>query len=94
MHKLGFAMKGQFDVFLADSTLYMELFGLISVAWQWVKQANVAAEALAKGGLSETEKAFYLDKIHTMKFFFHYEVPKALGLSKRLMDEENLTIFN
>jgi butyryl-CoA dehydrogenase len=94
MHKLGFAMKGEFDVFLADSTLYMELFGLISVAWQWVKQGNVAAEALANGGLSETEKAFYLDKIHTMKFFFHYEVPKALGLSKRLMDEENLTIFN
>jgi hypothetical protein len=37
----------------------MELFGLVSVAWQWLKQGNVAAEALAKGGLSETGKAFY-----------------------------------
>lgn len=94
MHKLGFAMKGEIDVFLADSTLYMELFGLITVAWQWLKQGHVAAAALAKGGLSAEDEAFYKDKIHTMKFFYHYEVPKALGLSTRLMDEEVLTIFD
>jgi acyl-CoA dehydrogenase len=94
MHKLGFAMKGEIEVFLADSTLYMELFGLITVAWQWLKQGHVAAAALAKGGLSAEDEAFYKDKIHTMKFFYHYEVPKALGLSTRLMDEEVLTIFD
>jgi butyryl-CoA dehydrogenase len=94
MHKLGFAMKGEIEVFLADSTLYMELFGMITVAWQWLKQGHVAAAALAKGGLSTEDEAFYKDKIHTMKFFYHYEVPKALGLSKRLMDEEVLTIFD
>jgi butyryl-CoA dehydrogenase len=88
MHKLSKA--AQPDVFLADSTLYMELFGLIVVAWQWLKQGNVAAEALAN---SSSEQAFYQDKIHTMKFFFHYEVPKALGLTKRLLDDEILTIF-
>lgn len=93
MHKLGIAMQGKFDVFLADSSLYMELFGLITVAWQWLKQGNKAAEAIKMGGLSEDELAFYQDKIHTMKFFFHYEVPKSLGLSKRLFDEEILTIF-
>jgi butyryl-CoA dehydrogenase len=94
MHKLGFAMKGEIEVFLADSTLYMELFGLITVAWQWLKQGHVAAAALVKGGLSAEDEAFYKDKIHTMKFFYHYELPKALGLSKRLMDEEVLTIFD
>jgi len=88
MHKLGKA--AQPDVFLADSTLYMELFGLIVVAWQWLKQGNVAAEALAN---NSGEQAFYQDKIHTMKFFYHYEVPKALGLTKRLLDDEILTIF-
>lgn len=93
MHKLGIAMQGKFDVFLADSSLYMELFSLITVAWQWLKQGNKAAEAIKMGGLSEDELAFYQDKIHTMKFFFHYEVPKSLGLSKRLFDEEILTIF-
>jgi butyryl-CoA dehydrogenase len=88
MHKLSKA--AQPDVFLADSTLYMELFGLIVVAWQWLKQGNVAAEALAN---NSGEQAFYQDKIHTMKFFYHYEVPKALGLTKRLLDDEILTIF-
>jgi hypothetical protein len=69
------------------------LFGIVTVAWQWLKQGNVAAEAIKAGGLSADELAFYQDKIHTMKFFFHYEVPKTLGLSKRLMDDEILTIF-
>jgi butyryl-CoA dehydrogenase len=86
MHKLSKA--GQPDVFLADSTLYMELFGLVVVAWQWLKQGNVAATKL-----DSSEKVFYQDKIHTMKFFYHYEVPKALGLTKRLLDDEILTIF-
>lgn len=93
MHKLSIAMQGKFDIYLADSTLYMELFGIVTVAWQWLKQGNIAAAALKVGGLSADELAFYQDKIHTMKFFYHYEVPKALGLSKRLMDEEILTIF-
>jgi butyryl-CoA dehydrogenase len=88
MHKLSKA--AQPDVFLADSTLYMELFSLVVVAWQWLKQGNVAAEALVN---KSSEQAFYQDKIHTMKFFYHYEVPKALGLTKRLLDDEILTIF-
>jgi butyryl-CoA dehydrogenase len=86
MHKLSKA--AQPDVFLADSTLYMELFGLVVVAWQWLKQGNVAAAKL-----DSAEKSFYQEKIHTMKFFYHYEVPKALGLTKRLLDDEILTIF-
>ena len=38
------------------------------------------------------ELAFYESKLHTMKFFFHYEVPKTLGLAVRLKDTEVLTI--
>jgi len=58
------------------------------VAWQWLKQGNVAAK-----NIDSAERSFYQDKIHTMKFFYHYEVPKALGLTKRLLDDEILTIF-
>ena len=92
MHKLGIAAKGQADVFLADSTLYMELFGLNMVAWQWLKQGMLASQKLT-GEVLADDRAFYQDKLHTMKFFYHYEVPKAKGLSERLMDEEVLTIF-
>ncbi|MHA8055801.1 acyl-CoA dehydrogenase [Aquirufa nivalisilvae] len=92
MHKLKIAAEGKPELFLADSTLYMELFGLIVVAWQWIKQGTVASKSL-ENSTSATEKEFYQDKLHTMKFFYHYEVPKALGLNKRLMDTENLTVF-
>ena len=91
MHKLSKAANP--DVFLADSSLYMELFSLNVVAWQWLKQGCVAASALVGENVSSDDRAFYADKIHTMKFFYHYELPKALGLTKRLLDEEILTIF-
>lgn len=93
MHKLGIAASGKTDVFLADATLYMELFGLNMVAWQWMKQGMVASAQLQSSSAHAEDKVFYEDKIHTMKFFYHYEVPKAKALSERLMDEEILTIF-
>jgi butyryl-CoA dehydrogenase len=65
----------------------------VIVAWQWLKQGTVASSKLAVGGLNAADKEFYEDKIHTMKFFYHYELPKSLGLSQRLLDSENLTIF-
>jgi hypothetical protein len=38
------------------------------------------------------ELAFYESKMLTMRFFFHYEIPKTLGLTSRLTDDEVLTI--
>lgn len=42
--------------------------------------------------LEGDELAFYESKLHTMKFFYHYEVVKTLGLSTRLTDNEVLTL--
>lgn len=86
------AMQGDIERFLMDATLYMELFGIITVAWQWLKQGVVAKQAILSQHLEGEELAFYEAKIHTMKFFFHYEVPKTLGLAKRLKENEILTI--
>lgn len=90
--KLAIAMTGKVDEFLADSTLFMEYFGLIVVGWQWLKQGQIAVEKLESDALA-SDKEFYEDKYHTMKFYFHYEFVKTLGLSKRLLDSEILTIF-
>ncbi|MEM7657218.1 MAG: acyl-CoA dehydrogenase, partial [Bacteroidota bacterium] len=92
MHLVGFAMKGQIERYLSDATLYMELFGIVLVAWQWLAQAQVAKEALLTKSPNGDERDFYLSKVHTMKFYFHYEVPKTLGLAARLMDGEVLTL--
>ena len=93
MHLLGLATQGNNEVFLADATLYMELFGIITVAWQWLKQGVVAQNAIEQQAPTGDELAFYQDKIHTMKFYFHYELIKTLSLAARLLDTEVLTVL-
>jgi butyryl-CoA dehydrogenase len=79
------------DVFLADATLYLEFFGIITIAWQWLLQAVTAQKALSHGpGGSETD--FYQGKLYTFRYFFKYELPKIEGLAKRLMDADGLTV--
>ncbi|AEI48179.1 acyl-CoA dehydrogenase [Runella slithyformis] len=92
MALMPFAMQGDIERFLMDATLYMEMFGINTIAWQWLKQAVVAQRTIVTQNPDGEELAFYEGKIHTMKFFFHYEVPKTLGLAVRLKDNEVLTI--
>ncbi len=94
MHLMGIAMKGDHELFLADATLYMEMFGIISVAWAWLKQGIVAKNAMITKNQEGEELAFYESKIQTMKFFYHYEVVKTLGLAARLTDNEVLTLVD
>ena len=76
---------------MSDATLYLEMFGIFVVAWQWLKQAAVASAKLAEGQPKE-EADFYQGKIFTMKYFFEYEVPKTEGLIQRLMSDDRLTV--
>jgi len=92
MHLAGFAMKGELKRFLADANLYMEYFCIITIAWQWLKQATVAKRKMVTSNPSADDATFFESKIHTMKFFFHYEVPRGQGLKTRLMDTETLTL--
>ncbi|WP_288424115.1 acyl-CoA dehydrogenase [uncultured Spirosoma sp.] len=86
------ALNGDTERYLADATLFLELFGIVVVAWQWLKQSVVAKQAMLTQNPQGDELAFYEGKLHTMKFYFHYEVPKTLGLAVRLKDPEVLTI--
>lgn len=92
MHLMGIAMKGDNELFLSDATLYMEYFGIVTIAWAWLKQAIVAKNALITQNPEGEELAFYEAKIQTMKFFYHYELVKTLGLAARLTDNEVLTL--
>ncbi|MBI5444672.1 MAG: acyl-CoA dehydrogenase [Deltaproteobacteria bacterium] len=79
------------EVFLADATLYLELFGLVAVAWQWLQQgAAIRAGLNAEPG--ETERAFLEGKWTTFRYYFHYEVPKSAGLVRRLFEADGLTV--
>jgi len=92
-HLLDIAKEGNREVFLADATLYLELFGIITIAWQWLLQVVPAQKALQNtDSLSETDAAFYHGKMYTFRYFFGYELPKADGLLQRLMETDGLTV--
>jgi len=78
---------------LMDATLYQQAFGILNVAWQWIKQ-GIVAEAKLGESLSSDDSIFYRSKIQTLKFFFHYELPRLDGLWVRLEDPEVLTLFD
>lgn len=94
MNLLPHAQKGDIERYLSDATLFLELFGIVVIAWQWLKQAVVAKQMLVTQNPQGDDLIFYEGKIHTMKFYFHYEVPKTLGLAVRLNDTEVLTIVS
>jgi alkylation response protein AidB-like acyl-CoA dehydrogenase len=89
---LGLAQKHRPEVFLTDATLYLEMTGHITIAWQWLLQGIVATKALEKGGLAEDENNFYSGKLHTLQYFFLYELPKIQSLSHILLNSGQATL--
>ena len=49
----------------------MEMTSTVVVAYQWLKMAVKAKQALVTGDTTYESK-FYENKIHTMKFYFKY----------------------
>ncbi|HFA47825.1 MAG TPA: acyl-CoA dehydrogenase [Bacteroidetes bacterium] len=92
MEYLGaFAQKGDFERFLSDATVFMDFMGTIVGGWQWLKMATAAKEALVMGNTTY-DAVFYESKIHTMKFYFKYEMQKTPGMAEILTDDEVLTV--
>tara|TARA_R100001440_G_scaffold8937_3_gene16806 strand:- start:4677 stop:6479 length:1803 start_codon:yes stop_codon:yes gene_type:complete len=67
-------MKEGPDGVLANAGCYLHLFGHITVAWMWLRQANVAEQYL-QASLTEAERAFYEGKMQAAQYFFHWELP-------------------
>ena len=82
----GLAMKGEIELFLADATLYLELFGIVAIAWQWLLQAVYGCEGPGRKSRGGGHRDFYRGKIHTCRYFFAYELPKIDGLAARLKE--------
>ena len=86
-----FAMRGEHETYLSDATIFMEMMGTVVIAYQWLKMATSAKEALVTANtVFSTE--FYESKIHTMKFFFKYEMPKVNSCKETLLNPELLTL--
>ena len=62
---------------MANATIFLDAIGHVVIAWMWLRQA-----AAALNGLSQQrahDEAFYQGKLAACKFFYTYELPKALG---------------
>jgi butyryl-CoA dehydrogenase len=91
LHLIDLALNQPQEVFLADATLYLEMFGLVAIGWQWLKQGIVATGKLETAE-SETERNFYEGKLAAMRYFFEYENPKVAALERRLRSDDRTTL--
>lgn len=87
---LGHASAAGTEVFLSDAAVYLEFAGIITIAWQWLLQGIAAAEGLLKTD-DPALTGYYGAKIHTMRFFYKYELTKSDYLSAVLLDSDVLT---
>jgi alkylation response protein AidB-like acyl-CoA dehydrogenase len=87
MRLMGIAQKEGPEAFLADATLFLELFGIMVMGWQWLKIANVAVQNLQE----RPDDSFLSGKITCLNYFFEYEMIKVKSLSKRLTSPVRIT---
>ncbi|MBU2643921.1 acyl-CoA dehydrogenase [bacterium] len=90
-HLLTVAQSQGIEVFLADAVLYLEMFGIVTIAWQWLKQ-GVAIQKQLGGKVSKNDLHFFTGKMVVLRFFYSYELPKISGLEERLLESDGLTV--
>ena len=62
---------------------YMDLMGLVTLGWMWLKMASSASSALAKGDGREG-RDFYQAKLTTARFYAEQELPLSSALRKKI----------
>ena len=90
-HLVSVAEKQGPEAFLSDATLYLEYFGIVTIAWQWLLQGIAAHKALTQGA-GKKDRDFYEGKIFALRYFYGYELPKTEGLARRLTDDDWITV--
>lgn len=63
----------------AGATEYLRMFGLVSFAYIWAKQAKIALAKLEEDGDAVSER-FYNDKLDTARFFMARILPQTISL--------------
>ena len=90
-HLIGILKADGPEAFLADASLYLEQFGLVVIAWHWLRMAATAQTKL-DGGDGRLSDTFYQSAVTTMRYFVEYELPKAGALNRRLNSTRRVTL--
>ena len=72
---LGDLMQGKVAQGLANSALYLKVFGHTVIGWRWLEQAIRAEEGLARGNAADED--FYRGKLQAARYFLTWEVPSC-----------------
>ncbi|MGK9066755.1 acyl-CoA dehydrogenase [Stutzerimonas chloritidismutans] len=70
---LGDLMAGKVNLALANSALYLKVFGHAVIGWRWLEQAIHTEQGLAKGNAADED--FYRGKLQAARYFLTWEVP-------------------
>ena len=92
MHLLSVAQTEGPEAYLSDATLYLELFGILAVGWQWIKQ-GIKVEELKQAQTKKYSAEFLQSKLYALQYFFEYEIPKTEGLIIRLKSKNRVTVL-
>ncbi|MHA3738625.1 acyl-CoA dehydrogenase [Pseudomonas sp. Eth.TT006] len=65
--------QGKVNSSLANSALYLKVFGHTVIGWRWLEQAIRAEEGLARGNAADAD--FYKGKLQAARYFLTWEVP-------------------
>jgi len=60
---------------------YMELMGLVTLGWMWMKMAAVSSKLLAEGS---SDRQFHEAKLATARFYAQRELPDAPALRRKI----------
>ena len=67
--------RGEAEIALANSSVYLNLVGHTVMAWVWLRQALVAVENLQAE--SKPDRDFYQGKLQACTYFFRWELPRT-----------------
>ncbi|WP_439860705.1 acyl-CoA dehydrogenase [Pseudomonas sp. MBLB4136] len=75
---LGDLLAGRVNQGLANSALYLKVFGHTVIGWRWLEQAIRAEQGLTllqQGGGNAADADFYRGKLQAARYFLTWEVP-------------------
>ena len=67
--------RGETEIALANSSVYLNLVGHTVIAWVWLRQALVAVKQLGTDNVDERD--FYQGKLQACAYFFRWELPRT-----------------
>jgi butyryl-CoA dehydrogenase len=86
VHLGGLGASGRVDEMMRHSADYLELFSLLVIGWQWLRQAAAAKRALAAG---QGPRDFYEGKLCAAQYWLRSELPRVDALAELCRSAED-----